>query len=154
MIFIFFIMALMVFLVLITFMQVFYRYILNSPLIWSEELARYTFIWIVFLSAWYVFKKGGHLGIDFLTNKIPQQYQIWVGRAIDIIILLFLIIVLINAPSFLRLTYRQTSAALKIPMLYIYLAFPLSCFLMLVEILLGLLNPKRKSPGEVNIEKT
>ncbi len=149
---VFLIMLLMSFLVIITFMQVFYRYVLNNPLTWSEELARYIFIWIVFLASWYVFKKGGHLGMDFFTQKLSANLQKWLGRLIDGIILVFIFLILKNTPQFLKLTLRQTSAALKIPMGYIYLAFPVSTALMFGEIVLSWLNPERKSPGEINVE--
>ena len=32
--------------------QVIWRYLFNDPLVWSEELARYLFVWISYISAW------------------------------------------------------------------------------------------------------
>lgn len=148
------IILLMTLLVVITLLQVFNRYVLNNPLKWSEEMARYTFVWIVFLSSWYVFKQGGHLGMDFITMRMNDKMKRLVSIFIDLIILFFLIMVIKNAPHLLKLTARQTSAALKLPMLYVYLALPVSAVLMVVEILLGWLNPDRKTPGQANLDST
>ncbi|MEJ2134846.1 MAG: TRAP transporter small permease subunit [Desulfofustis sp.] len=32
-------------------LQVFFRYVMNAPLYWSEEIARYAFVWLVFIGA-------------------------------------------------------------------------------------------------------
>ena len=54
--------------VAVTATQVFFRYALNQPLTWSEELSRYLFIWIVFLATWAAFRQGLHLGVNAVTG--------------------------------------------------------------------------------------
>ena len=51
---------------LLIFAQVICRYVFNYSLYWSEELGRYTLIWITFLGASVGFKRKAHVGVDFL----------------------------------------------------------------------------------------
>jgi TRAP-type C4-dicarboxylate transport system permease small subunit len=52
-------------------LQVFFRYVLNSPLIWTEELARYAFIWICYIG-WVIGSRNHtHLNVQALLNLLP-----------------------------------------------------------------------------------
>lgn len=55
--------------------QVFCRYALQSSLDWSEELARYMFIWAVYFGASYALHKGKHLEITILRHYLPPTFQ-------------------------------------------------------------------------------
>ena len=55
---------------LVVALQVFFRYVLNHSLFWSEELARFLLIWIGVLGAAYAFRTGVHLGLDVLPKKL------------------------------------------------------------------------------------
>lgn len=141
-------------LVLVTTYQVFSRYVLNHPLTWSEELSRYLFVWIVFLGAWAALKEGRHLGMDMLSGLLAVNWRRRVGLFVDAVVLVFLLAVLMIAPEILEITGRQRSAVLKVPMSFVYLAFPAAAALMAVEILLGWISPARRSPGAVHLEKS
>ena len=54
--------------ILITFTQVIFRYILNSALPWAGEITIFFFIWIIFLGAAITLHKGLHIGVDIFTN--------------------------------------------------------------------------------------
>ncbi len=58
--------ALLLVIVVLSGTQVFNRYVLESPLTWTEELARLLLVWAVCLGAAAGIKKGGHLKIDFV----------------------------------------------------------------------------------------
>ena len=53
--------------------QVFFRYFLGAPLVWSDELARYLFIWASFLGWIIAARRRSHLTIDMLTMKLPPR---------------------------------------------------------------------------------
>ena len=59
----------------ITFIQVIFRYILNSALPWAGEIAIFFFIWIIFLGATISLVKGLHIGVDIFTNLLNKKYQ-------------------------------------------------------------------------------
>ena len=54
-------------------MQVVARYLLNSPLTWSEQVARYLFIWMIMLGTPLLFRMKGHIVFDLLFNKLPPD---------------------------------------------------------------------------------
>ena len=111
---------------LLTGTQVFSRYLLNHSLFWSEEVGRMCLVWISFLGASAVYKRGGHIGIYFLVQRLPHR----VRRILAILLLLlsffFFAIMIIFGFSFVAFTAGQKTAALGIPKSIPYLAIPLS----------------------------
>lgn len=67
--------TLMLGMVVIITVQVFCRYVLQSSLDWSEEIARYIFIWAVYLGASYALHKDRHLEITILRYYLPARLQ-------------------------------------------------------------------------------
>lgn len=115
--------------------QVFSRYVLNNPLTWTSELARFLFIWLVFLSSSIVFRDRQHLSVDYFVKMLPAKIKYFEDIFIQIAIGLFLLVILYYAPGFISITMTQTSATLSIPMGLIYLSFPFSAALMLLELI-------------------
>ena len=65
-------------------MQVFFRYGLNESLFWSEELGRMLLVWLTFLGASVAYRRGAHIGVDFITARLPEP----AARAVNVIVLL------------------------------------------------------------------
>jgi TRAP-type transport system small permease protein len=55
------------------FLQVVLRYVLNSPMTWSEELARYLLVWCAFLGWVIASRNGTHLAMTFLIERAPPR---------------------------------------------------------------------------------
>jgi TRAP-type transport system small permease protein len=53
--------------------QVFFRYFLGSPLTWSDELARYLFVWCAFLGWIVAARRRTHLGVDVLATRVAPR---------------------------------------------------------------------------------
>lgn len=53
-------------------LQVFMRFVINSPLVWSEELSRYSFIWLSMLGWVYATKNGSHIKINAFVDALPS----------------------------------------------------------------------------------
>jgi len=125
--------VLMVFLLIITSAQVFWRYVLNSPIAWSEELARYTFVWLVFLGGCTAFRENKHMAVDLLPNILSPALRKIQEAIVKILIAVFLIALLMISPEIIQLTMDQPSASLDIPIAFLYVAFPASAFIMLLD---------------------
>ena len=115
------------------FVQVIMRYVLQSSLSWSEELARYLFIWMAYFAISYGVKEMKHIKIDaalYLFPKRARKYILIVG---DIIVMLFALFVIKTSFKLVVKihTFGQVSAAMGIPMWIIYLA-PLVGFILVV----------------------
>lgn len=83
-----FLVAVMAAAVVIVAMQVFTRYVMKVPLPWSEELARYMFLWLTWVGASFATKERKHVNIDVIYQKLPQLGQrvctvistaVWIG---------------------------------------------------------------------------
>ena len=69
---------------------VLFRYVLLSPLSWSEEVARYLMIWAASLAISIGIMRREHLGITFLSSRIPPWAQKYVALLVNLAVLWFL----------------------------------------------------------------
>jgi TRAP-type C4-dicarboxylate transport system permease small subunit len=114
--------------------QVFTRFVLADPSSFTDELARYLLIWIGLLGASYAAGRQMHLAIDLLPTKLTGFPRFYLGVLIEACIFLFALSVLVIGGIHLvvlTLMLGQTSAALHVPLGYVYLALPLSGLLMM-----------------------
>ena len=75
--------------VVITCAAVFYRYVLNSALLWPEEIAGFLLVWISFIGAYLALRKEGHLSFDMLIEKLPPRVLFWIKQAIELLVIAF-----------------------------------------------------------------
>ncbi len=114
--------------------QVFSRFILGNPSSWTEELTRYSLIWLGMLGAGYVTGKKMHLAIDYFANKTKEPIRTYIEIFIHTTILLFALAVMVVGGSNLvglTLYLEQISASLQIQLGYVYLALPISGLLIM-----------------------
>lgn len=112
--------------VCVTLAQVIFRYVIAAPLPWSEELARYCFVWIVFLGGAIGLSRGIHLGVDLLVNALPRPMQRLVDASTHLLIAAFAATVIYASLPVLNMNMFQRSPALGVQMTYIYIAIPVS----------------------------
>lgn len=114
--------------------QVFTRFILQDPSSYTEELARFMLIWIGILGAAYVAGQKMHLAIDLLSTKLSGIKKSYLEIIIQLSIFLFSFFVMVIGGIRLvqiTLTLNQISAALQIPLGYVYSVLPISGVLMM-----------------------
>jgi TRAP-type C4-dicarboxylate transport system permease small subunit len=63
--------------------------VFNSPMTWSEELARYLFIWCAFLGWIIASRRGGHLAMAFVAERLPPRAQAALAVVIALATLFF-----------------------------------------------------------------
>ena len=73
---------------LVVLLQVFMRFFLNSPLVWSEELARYMFMWVSLIGWVFAVRSGTHIRIALVADKLPVTAK----KAVNIINFLLTVI--------------------------------------------------------------
>lgn len=113
-----------------TFAQVICRFILGSPLYWSEELGRYCFVYIVFIGGAWASKTMSHLGVDYFVSKLPKLAGAAIDVVIDILIVAFSAVVVYVSIPVIQINMKQLSPALQIPIGLVYLAIPIGFILM------------------------
>lgn len=116
---------------LVALLQVFCRYMLNSALSWPEEMARFAFVWFVFLGAALVTRRARHITIDMLPRSLSPdalRMHAFVCRVISASCAIFLLTCggsLVSQASYI-------SPALQWNYAYLYLAVPVGAGLALV----------------------
>ena len=127
--------------------QVFTRFILKNPSSFTEELARYMLVWLGILGASYVAGQKMHLAIDLLSTKLIGKSKSYLEILIQTFIFLFSFFVLVIGGVRLvqiTLTLNQISAALQIPLGYVYFVVPLSGAIMMNYSLIFIMQEIKK----------
>ena len=117
----------------LTLAQVVFRYGLNSPLIWSEELVRYLCVWLTFLGASVLTAKKAHLrlGVSVMSYFSPRLGPP-TSFALDLLVFGFLILLTWQGARFTLISGFLTSPALRNPMWWVWIALPINGALMLL----------------------
>lgn len=109
--------------------QVTSRYVLSSPSSFTDELAGFLLIWVGLLGAAYVAGKREHLAIDLLIQKSSPERKYKLELFISVVVIIFSMTVLIAGGSWLvytRFYLSVKSAALGLPLGFVYLVLPIS----------------------------
>ncbi len=119
--------------------QVFSRYLLSSPSSFTDELAGFLLIWVGLLGAAYVAGRKEHLAIDILIQRSPPARQRRLLYIIHTLIFLFALSVMVVGGVILmytRFALQVKSAALQLPLGYVYIILPISgLIIMFYEVL-------------------
>lgn len=123
------------------FFQVVSRFVLHSPLDWSEVLTRAVIIWAVLLGVALAFRQGAMISVDFLRQRLRGTYRRVLEHIIHTICFVFLVFLAWVGG---QMTYRvrfQTVAGLDISISWIYLAIPVGAGLAALAVLLRWCRP-------------
>lgn len=123
----------------ITFLQVFSRYVLNSPLYWSEELARYLFVWLTFIGFGIVVQRRREMGVAYFVNLLPKKMRVTIEFGMTILIFIFLILASYQGIILAFESWDILTIALEFPWTYVYLALPVGFLLLIVQYLARLI---------------
>ena len=126
----------MLLMLLIIFAQVITRYLFGYTAEWSEELARFLFVWVVFLGSALVMGEQGHLAVEFIPLHFKGKPF---GKVLEIIINLssyvFIILLFVQGAKMTKTMTFQRSPGMDISMSIVYFVIPLSCALMLLYVI-------------------
>ena len=115
--------------VILIFLQIIFRFVLNLPLRWTEETARYAMILLIYLSACSGVKKEKHIRIEAIHNALPQKAALVYWVISNIIWMLFNLVMIVYGINMAWYIYStgQVSPVLHLPMGILYMVIPV-CF--------------------------
>ncbi len=135
---------------ILVFIQVIMRYVFSNSLSWSEELARYIFLWLSWIGASYAVKEHSHFRVEMFANMIKGDARRYFEIFILVVWFLFsfaltwlgtdLVLFLIDS--------GQKSSAMEIPMSWPYAAVPVGCFMMCLRLLVEIYKIWKGEPFE------
>jgi len=116
-------------------LQVLSRFVLPHPFSWTEELARYSFIWWSFFGAAYVVRFNGHLGMDLLVKILPYKGRWILQRIAFLISLAFCLLVTHQGIKITAVQAGQEGDLIPISMAWIYAVVPVTGGIMAIYLI-------------------
>jgi TRAP-type C4-dicarboxylate transport system permease small subunit len=112
--------------------QVFARYIFHQSLYWTEELGRHVMIWMVFLASVLCVRRGLHLSITLLQQRLKPEKQLVMQIIGSAVLAFFFYMMVAHGWTLAQKTMVQRSSAIHYPMGFVYAALPVSGLLMFI----------------------
>lgn len=112
--------ALFAVMVVVGTMQVFNRFLLNNSLSWSEELQKFSFIWLVFFAIPVAYQRGSHLCVDAITNLFPTRARAALAKGVDVMWLVLGLAFVFLTWKLMNVARYQQSAGLGLSMAWVY----------------------------------
>ncbi|MEK9945547.1 MAG: TRAP transporter small permease [Alphaproteobacteria bacterium] len=142
--------AVVVFVITITVVmlaQVFFRYVINSSLQWSEEISIWALIWMVFIGSAVIMRDWAHINIPTFTNLIPIKVRPYFLIFSKVATILFLLAVIWFGFKVFNQNFHARSPSLDLSTRWAKLAIPVGAVLMTIfafnAMLLDLINLRR-----------
>lgn len=118
----------LIFFILILF-QIFFRYVMNDSLIWSEEFVRFTLFYVVVLGLGPVADRSAHMCMDGLEKLVPPSIGYWITFAANLVSLAFQLLLIWFGVDFVFKSQLTLAPAMGISMAYVYAAIPVGAAL-------------------------
>jgi len=110
------------FMVILVFGNVVLRYGFNSGIMFSEEVSRFLFVWMVFLGSVLMLRDNGHLGVHTITKMLPLGGKIFCKFISDLITLACCVMLSIGAWHIIALNMTNIAPISGIPLGVVYMA--------------------------------
>ncbi len=131
-------------------MQILARYIDLIPrYVWTEELARFCFIWIILVGAMIAMRESEHFTVDLLPESKSNRGKALSLMFVDLMTFIMAMIFVVWGWPLVEFGLLQTSEMAELPMVFIYMAWPLTgatWILFLAERVVGHVKLFRSTP--------
>ena len=127
---------------------VFWRYVLNDSLSWTEETAKFLMVWLVFTGSPIALKHGGHAAIETLPNRLPGRLKQAMLFTVYTIILILMVVLVYQGWGFALNAKTQMTSTTQISMMVVFISMPISGVVMffiglehLIQAAKGVIDP-------------
>jgi len=120
---------------LVVFLQFFSRYVLNDSAAWTEEIARYLLMWVTFIGASIVTRRGTHIGVEILGQMLPEGAKRVLAFVIDCVMVGFIGLLCWFSILITERMQIQRMTVIEWSMGIVYAGIAFGCFLMLFRAL-------------------
>jgi TRAP-type C4-dicarboxylate transport system permease small subunit len=116
---------------LVVFLQFFSRYVMNDSAAWTEEIARYLLMWVTFIGAAIVTRRGTHIGVEIFGHLLPENGKRVLACLIDCITVGFIALLCWFSILITERMQIQRMTVIDWSMGIVYAGIAFGCFLML-----------------------
>ncbi|WP_439497455.1 TRAP transporter small permease [Bosea sp. (in: a-proteobacteria)] len=132
--------------VLITLAAVWWRYVINSPIAWVEQVSNILFIWITFVGAAVLYRQKLHIGVDMFIEMLKGRTKEVMSWAIELANLTFITVLFIYSLKLSIDVLPNTYGALDITPAFFYFSAPVSCAMMMLYFVEKIVDPSKRKP--------
>jgi TRAP-type C4-dicarboxylate transport system permease small subunit len=129
--------GLMVAMIFFTTLQVITR-VFFTALSWSEEITCFLLVYASLVGAAVAFKRGSHIAVTFIVQRLPEGNQKALAVLVHLLGIAFFGVIAFYGLLLMKSESHQTSPALMIPMIWVYLIFPILGGIIILHLLAGL----------------
>jgi len=109
-------------------LQIFSRFTALIPsYIWTEEMARFCFIWMIMIGAMVAIRDGAHFDVDLWPELAPRANAL-LHMVTNVFVLVFALVFIWYGIKFVQFGWDQNSELAELPMTFIFVAWPLAGF--------------------------
>ncbi len=114
------------------------RYLFDFPVVWSDEMNNFFFVWLGFMACAYIMGQDSHMAVTGLVGMLPRRARYVIKTCMNVIMI---VVLLCYIPGFITLMGRVTlSGLLRLPLKYVYSILPISFGLMSFHVLNNIVN--------------
>ena len=132
--------------VVITVAAVWWRYVLNAPIAWIEQVSNMLFIWIVFIGAAVLYRQQLHIAVDMFVRMLPDRILGIAFWIIELANLSFIVILFLSSLKLSIDVLGNTTGALDITPAWFYFSAPVACAMMMLFFVEKIFDPSRRVP--------
>jgi TRAP-type C4-dicarboxylate transport system permease small subunit len=119
----------------VVFLQVFNRFVLKTPLAWSEDLAMLLFQWVAFLGAAVGVKRMRHFGIELVVKALPDRVRHRVELVVPLIMGIVAVTMIVEGFRLVTFNRTRTYSTMDLSYQWAFLAIPVGGWLMIAYLI-------------------
>ena len=125
-------------------MQIITRFVLQTPVEWSEVLIRFSLIWMVFLGIPAAFRQGAMVSVDVLHRLSPPAVRRGLDALVMAITMVLLVVIIVWGWDYAQRGKVQTVIGLEdVSMFWAYLSMPVGGVFAAIAVVGNFLEPQR-----------
>ena len=128
--------------------QVFWRWILHNPIVWSEELIQLTYVWICYLGWTIAERKDSHIRITAVSNTLPKGAQKYLQAFNHILCIVFSVLMVYFGIKLVGAGLKRTAVSFPLNYAVVYVMGPICNGIIILYELAGLVECFTKGPRD------
>ena len=111
---------------------VFFRYVLDDALAWSEEIAKFLMVWMTFIAAPIAYKTGALVAIEAFPRALKGRVREVLLVIIEAIVITLMLVFIIKGTFLAQNASIQRASTINLSIMYVYAAMPVGAFMVLM----------------------
>lgn len=120
--------------------QVFWRWVLRDPIIWSEELIQLTYVWICYLGWAIAERKDSHIRITAILNMLPRGAQKWLQALCHVLCIVFSALMVYYGIKLVGVGMKRTAVSIALNYGLVYVMGPVCNLIIIFYEIAGLVE--------------